>query len=202
MSPIRTRITSPGTSSRAGGVTHVPSRITRHLTASWAFSASMAFPAWCSSQNPTVALATSSSKMMKKSGQWRSTPDKITAASIIHGIGPQKYVSSFSSGLAFLSAISFGPYLASRFPASAWVRPSGDDDSRFSTSGTGRDFRSSFASGSGTAFAPGRPAPVSLTVLMLFSRPSWHPSTRCPSRGVTPGHPAAPAHIQGACQES
>ena len=90
MSPIRIRMTSPGTSSRDGGVTHVPSRITRHLTASWAFSASMAFPAWCSSQNPTMALATSSSKMMKKSGQCRSTPDKITAASIIHGIGPQK----------------------------------------------------------------------------------------------------------------
>ena len=88
--PVRIRITSPGTSSRDGGVTHFPSRRTRHLTASWAFSASMALPAWCSSQNPTAALATSSSKMMKKSGQCRSTPDKITAASIIHGIGPQK----------------------------------------------------------------------------------------------------------------
>jgi hypothetical protein len=87
---MRSRMTSPGTSSRAAGVTHVPSRRTRHLTASWAFSASMAFPAWCSSQNPTMALATSRTMMMKKSGQCRSTPDKITAASIIHGIGPQK----------------------------------------------------------------------------------------------------------------
>ena len=106
MSPIRIRITSPGASSRDGGVTHVPSRLTRHLTASCAFSASMALPAWCSSQKPTMALATSSSRMMKKSGQCRSTPGKITAASIIQGIGPQKYVSSFSSGFSFFSSIS------------------------------------------------------------------------------------------------
>ena len=57
--------------------------------------------------------------MMQKSGQCRSTADKITAASIIHGIGPQKYVSSFRSGLAFFSSISLGPYLASRSCASA-----------------------------------------------------------------------------------
>jgi hypothetical protein len=29
-------------------------------------------------------------RMMKKSGQCRTTPDRITAASIIHGMGPQK----------------------------------------------------------------------------------------------------------------
>jgi hypothetical protein len=115
-------------------------------------------------------LATSSSKMMKKSGQCRSTPDKITAASIIHGIGPQKYVSSFRNGLSFFSSISLGPYLASRPVASAWLRPSGDEPSRFCTSATGRDFRSSFASGTGPGSgpaAPGRPAPASLTVLMV-----------------------------------
>ena len=50
-------MTSPGTSSRAGGVTHLPSRLTRALIASLAFSAAMALPAWCSSQNPTTALA-------------------------------------------------------------------------------------------------------------------------------------------------
>ena len=83
-------MTSPGTSSRAGGVIHLPSRLTRALIASLAFSASMALPAWRSSQKPTMALATSKTRMMKKSGQCRTTPDSTTATSIIHGIGPQK----------------------------------------------------------------------------------------------------------------
>ena len=90
MSPSRTRMTSPGTSSREAGVTHLPSRLTLALIASLAFSAAMALPAWCSSQNPTTALASSSTRMMKKSGQCRSIADRITAASIIHGMGPQK----------------------------------------------------------------------------------------------------------------
>ena len=50
----------------------------------------MALPAWYSSQEPTTALAISSTRMMKKSGQWPTTPDKMTATSIIHGMGPQK----------------------------------------------------------------------------------------------------------------
>jgi hypothetical protein len=53
--------------------------------------------------------------------------------------------------LTFFSAISFGPYLVSRFCASAWVRPSGDEPSFFSTSARGRVFKSSFALGA----APG-----------------------------------------------
>ncbi len=83
-------MTSPGTSSRAGGLIHWPSRNTRALIASSAFRASMALPAWCSSQNPMLALASSKIKMMMKSGQWPKTPDRTTATSIIHGIGPQK----------------------------------------------------------------------------------------------------------------
>ena len=90
MSPIRTRMTSPGTNSRAAGVIHFPSRFTLALIASVAFRAAMALPAWCSSQNPTTALARSRSRMMPKSGQCRATADRITAASIIHGMGPQK----------------------------------------------------------------------------------------------------------------
>ena len=90
MSPRRSRMTSPGTSSRAGGLTHFPSRSTRALIASSAFRASMALPAWCSSQNPMLALASSKIKMMMKSGQWPRTPDRMTATSIIQGIGPQK----------------------------------------------------------------------------------------------------------------
>ena len=83
-------MTSPGTSSRAAGVIHLPSRFTLALTASLAFRAAMALPASRSSQNPTPALARSRRRMMKKSGQCRATADRITAASIIHGIGPQK----------------------------------------------------------------------------------------------------------------
>ena len=130
MSPARTRMTSPGTNSRAGGVIHFPSRLTRALIASLAFKAAMALPAWRSSQNPTIALETSRTRMMKKSGQCRAAADRITAASIIHGIGPQKYVRNFRNGLTFFSSISFGPYSVSRFRASAWLRPSGDDAKR------------------------------------------------------------------------
>ena len=54
---------------------------------------------------------------------------------------------NFRNALVFFSSISLGPYWASRFCASACVRPSGDDPNFFSTSARGRDFRSSFASG-------------------------------------------------------
>ena len=64
MSPRRMRMTSPGTSSRAAGVIHFPSRFTRALMASLAFRAAMALPAWRSSQNPTTALARSRTRMM------------------------------------------------------------------------------------------------------------------------------------------
>ncbi len=50
----------------------------------------MALPAWCSSVNPTPALANSRIPMMMKSGQCPSAADRTTATSIIHGIGPQK----------------------------------------------------------------------------------------------------------------
>ena len=83
-------MTSPGTSSLAFGVVHLPSRLARALIASFAFSAAMALPAWCSSQNPTTAFEQSRRRIMKKSSQCRTTPERITAASIIHGIGPQK----------------------------------------------------------------------------------------------------------------
>ena len=49
MSPRRNRMTSPGTNSRAGGLIHAPSRMTRALIASLAFRASIALPAWRSS---------------------------------------------------------------------------------------------------------------------------------------------------------
>jgi len=60
------------------------------LIASVAFNAAMALPAWRSSQNPTTALATSKMRMITKSAQCRTTPERTTAPSIIHGMGPQK----------------------------------------------------------------------------------------------------------------
>ena len=60
------------------------------MIASLAFSAAIALPAWCSSQNPTTALEQQQRRMMKKSAQWRTTAERITAASIIQGMGPQK----------------------------------------------------------------------------------------------------------------
>src|SRR5580704_11054460 len=71
MSPIRTRMTSPGTNSRAAGVLHLPSRFTLALIASVALSAAIALPAWCSSQNPTTAFARSRTRMTPKSGHCR-----------------------------------------------------------------------------------------------------------------------------------
>ncbi len=61
--------------------------------------------------------------------------------------------------MSFFSLISFGPYCARRLAASAWLNPFGDDPNLFSTSGMGRDFRSSLGSGlgfaSGLGFDPG-----------------------------------------------
>ena len=56
---------------------------------------------------------------MKKSGQCRTTPERITATSIIQGMGPQKYDRNFNHRLVFFSLISLGPYSLNRFSASA-----------------------------------------------------------------------------------
>ena len=58
-----------------------------------------------------------------------ATADKTTAISIIHGIGPQKYVRNFNNALVWCSSISFGPNCPNRSDASAWLSPSGDDPS-------------------------------------------------------------------------
>src|SRR5580658_9729211 len=85
--------------------------------------------------------------MMPKSGQCRAAADRITAASIIQGIGLQKYERNFRISLVFFSAISFGPYWIKRFCASAWVNPSGADPSFVCNADIGSDFRSSWVSG-------------------------------------------------------
>ena len=43
--------------------------------------------------------------MMMKSAQCCTTAEKMAAASIIHGIGPQKYPRNLSNGLRFFPAI-------------------------------------------------------------------------------------------------
>ena len=67
--------------------------------------------------------------MMKKSGQCRTTADRTTAASIIQGIGPQKYERNFRNSLVFFSSISLGPYWLSASAPRPALRPSGDDPS-------------------------------------------------------------------------
>ena len=54
MSPCFSSMTSPGTSSRAGGVTRFPSRFTRVLVASLPFKVAMALPAERSSSLGSV----------------------------------------------------------------------------------------------------------------------------------------------------
>src|SRR5664279_1361052 len=87
--------------------------------------------------------------MMKKSGQWPTAPERITATSIIHGIGPQKYDRNFRNALVWCSAISFGPYWLSRLVASAWLRPFDDVANCSSTFDIGSVFRSCWGSSGG-----------------------------------------------------
>jgi hypothetical protein len=103
---MRRRTTSPGTSSRLGMTDHLPSRLTRALSASLALRAATVLSALNSSQKPTTALTISSTRMMTRSDQWRSTPERTAATSIIHGIGPQKYERNLRIGLSFFSGSS------------------------------------------------------------------------------------------------
>ena len=51
-------------------------------------------------------LANSGTRMMKKSGQCRTSADRITAASIIHGMKPQNMLRNLRNGLPRFPAIS------------------------------------------------------------------------------------------------
>jgi len=76
--------------------------------------AEIALPAWRSSQKPTTALETSKTRMMKKSGQCRTTPDRITATSIIHGMGPRNS-EEFQERIGFLFFNLVRPYWSAAF---------------------------------------------------------------------------------------
>ena len=148
-------MTSPGTSSRAAGVTHLPSRLTRALIASWALRASIALPAWCSSQKPTVALAKSRTRMMKKSGQCRSTPERITGGFDHPGDGTPEVGQQLQQRIGLLLGDLVGPVLAQPLLRLGLAEAVGREPKRFSTSARGRDFRSSFASGLESGCASG-----------------------------------------------
>ena len=145
-------MTSPGTSSRAAGVIHFPSRFTRALIASLAFSAAMALPAWCSSQNPTTALARSRTQDdaevrpmpgYRRQDHRRFDHPRDRTPEIGEEFQELDWFSFLRSRWAHIGSAVSAPRLD--------VRPSGDDPNFFSTFGKGRDFRSSFALG----FDPG-----------------------------------------------
>jgi len=68
-------------------------------------------------------LITSSTPMMTTSVQCRTNSDGTRAASIIHGMGAQKYQANSSSGRRRFSAISLGSSRRSRSPAYATLNP-------------------------------------------------------------------------------
>ena len=78
----------------------------------------MALPAWRSSKNPNCRVGDEKNQDDEKSGRCRTTPERMIATSIIHGMGPQKYDNILRRTFCFFSSISFGPYWASRFVAS------------------------------------------------------------------------------------
>ncbi len=50
----------------------------------------MAESALCSCQKPTPALTTSMVRITARSAQWPTAAERMAAASIIQGIGPQR----------------------------------------------------------------------------------------------------------------
>jgi hypothetical protein len=68
--------------------------------------------------------------MIAGSAQWRTTPESMMAASIIQGIGPQKYERNLSTGFLFFSGISLYPYSASRSCTSDSVKPASEKPNR------------------------------------------------------------------------
>ena len=84
-----------------------------------------------------------------------SASSSTIAASSIHGTGAQNFSSAMRNGCTLVSGIAFGPHFSSRRRASPLVRPSGDAPNFFSTSGRGRDFKSSIALGDDPGFDMG-----------------------------------------------
>jgi hypothetical protein len=81
---------SPGTSPLAGRSTHFPSRRTFAVRASLFFSSSISSFALFSCHDLTMTFTSRSALMMTRSSQFFRTAEMTAAASIIHGIGPQK----------------------------------------------------------------------------------------------------------------
>ena len=147
---------SPGTSSRAGGVTHLPSRFTRALIANLAFSASMALPAWRSSQKPTVGVGHQQQQDDEEVGPMPDDAGQDDRHLDHPRDGPPEIAEELQKRIGLLFLDFVGPVLASVASSPPpGVRPSGDEPNFFSTSGRGRVCRSSFASGFESALDPG-----------------------------------------------
>jgi len=168
MSPIRIRITSPGTSSRDGGVTTpVPPHpaLDRQLSLQRidGLARLMLLP------EPDRGVGHQQQQDDAEIRPVPQHPDKITAPRSSTGWTPE-IGQQLQDGLLLFLLNLVRPYLAtarSPQPGSGLRRRT----QPLCTSSTGRDFRSSFASGTGPApdpGAPGRPAPASLTVLMVL----------------------------------
>ena len=81
---------SPGTSSLAGRSDHFPSRSAFAVSASLFFSSAISLLALFSCHDLTMTFATRSALMMTRSSQFCRNAEMTAAASIIHGMGPQK----------------------------------------------------------------------------------------------------------------
>ena len=108
--------------------------------------------------------------------------------------------------MSFFSSISLGPYRASRFCRLGLAQAIRRGPQPLLYLRQGKGLQIVLASGSGPGSGPrvpGRPAPDSLTVLILFSRPRHRirqlPQPRC--HAWPPGHARQPAPTQGARQE-
>ncbi len=97
----------------------------------------MALAAWCSSTKPTNPFITSSTAMIAASAQCRASSDNTSAASIIQGMGAQKYPRNASTGFRRRSAISLAPYCCCRRCASAVVSPCAELSNSLNTCSSG-----------------------------------------------------------------
>ena len=90
MSPSRNRITSPGTSSRAGGVIHAPSRLDPGLDRQLGLQSVDRVTRLVFLPEPDHPVGHQQHQDDEEVGPVPDRADRTAAISIIHGIGPQK----------------------------------------------------------------------------------------------------------------
>ena len=122
-SPRRMRVTSPGTSSRAGTVIHCRSRSTRALTVRRRRSASTTPSARRSWTNAMVAFKMRSATAIARSASRCRTHDSPAIASSIQADSPQNFDRKVRAGCGFFSRTSFAPYCCRRASTCPTKRP-------------------------------------------------------------------------------